>query len=118
MSSFRCPVCGEIKDNRVFGANICIECNSKQIKQEIYDKASRTESCSDFKEWSERDRATAFCEAFGRYVKEPNEKDIRTIMRIFHWATHADKGMSVTIRYAFEWANMKLHEEYNRWTRK
>lgn len=89
-----------------------------QHKQEIYDKARNTESCSDFKDWTGQDRATAFCEAFGRYVKEPNEKDIRTIMRIFYWATHADHGLSVTIRYAFEWANMKLHEEYKKWIRK
>ena len=90
---------------------ICRECYDKQRHQIILNKASESNEASFFKEWSSKDRTTAFFEAFGRYQKEPNERDLQTILQLRCWAAHADHGLSVTMSYIFDWAKFDIHNE-------
>lgn len=57
----------------------------------------------------------SFFEAFGRYVKEPNKRDIETVYYIWLWACHADHGLAKTIDYTLDWAKMDLYTEKKRW---
>ena len=77
-------------------------------KQDILNEASKSEDCTYFKEWSSKDRTTAFFEAFGRYVKEPNKRDFLTVYHIWLWSVHDDKALAETIRYTLKWANMTI----------
>lgn len=84
-------------------------------KSDILEKASQSDDCTFFKEWTSKDRTTAFFETFGRYVKEPNKRDFQTVYYIWLWAVHADKALVETIKYTFQWAKMTIHEEYRKW---
>ena len=110
-----CPRCGEEKYSWVVGTDICFDCYDKEKKQNIYDKACITEQAKDFKDWSSKDMTTAFFEAFGRYINEPNEKDIRIANRIFVWACHADQALASAISYTLKWAKMDWHTELSKW---
>lgn len=112
-----CNVCGKEKRSwsTYKGEHMCIECKDKLRKEDILNNASESDSPSFFKEWSNKDRATAFFEAFGRYVKEPNKRDFMTIMHIWYWAMHADHGLSTTISYTFKWTKFDLKVERARW---
>lgn len=112
-----CKVCGEFKHGWASykGERMCIECSEKLKKEDILNKATESDSPSFFKEWSNKDRATAFFEAFGRYMKEPNKRDFLTIMHIFYWANHADHGLSTTIGYTFKWAKFNVIAERKKW---
>lgn len=112
-----CNKCGDTKNSwtRYNGELICTDCAFKLKREELLNKASQSDSARFFKDWSSKDRTTAFFEAFGRYVKEPNKRDIVTIMNIQRWASHADHALSVSIGYTFKWANMDLHTEYKKW---
>ena len=112
-----CPICKEIKSGWTIrnGEEICCECSREIYNKEILDKASKSDNGRYFKEWSSKDRTTAFFEAFGRYVKEPNKRDIETVYHIWLWACHADHGLSKTISYTLKWAKMDLFTERDRW---
>jgi len=112
-----CPNCGESKYGWTthHGVHMCIDCASELRRKELLDKATESDSARYFKDWSSKDRTTAFYEAFGRYVKEPNKRDIITIMNIYLWACHDDHALSVSISYTFKWAKMNLHAEYKKW---
>lgn len=112
-----CKVCGESKYGwtRYKGEEMCTECADKLKKEDILNRASESDSAPFFKEWSCKDRATAFFEAFGRYQKAPNEIDFKTIMHIWYWASHADHGLSTTISYIFKWAKFNVNTERKKW---
>ena len=97
---------------------ICRECYDKQRNKIVLEKASESNEPSFFKEWSNKDRATAFFEAFGRYQKEPNERDLQTIMHLRCWAHHADHGLAQTISYVFKWAKFDYNAEIRKIQRK
>ena len=112
-----CRVCGESQWSWTTykGELMCTECANKLRKEDILNNASESDSPRFFKEWSNKDRTTAFFEAFGRYIKEPNKRDFQTIMHIWYWATHADHGLSTTIDYTFKWANFDINVERKKW---
>lgn len=99
------------------GERMCTDCAERLKNEEILNKASESDSSRFFKDWSSRDRTTAFFETFGRYIKNPSKKDITTIMNLWLWACHDDHGLVKTISYTFKWAKMELHTEYNKWIR-
>ena len=112
-----CPICNLAKNhwttyNREF---VCDECYQEMSKKEILDKASCSDDGRYFKDWSSKDRTTAFFEAFGRYVKEPNKRDIETVYHIWLWACHDDHALARTIDYTLKWAKMDLYTERERW---
>lgn len=108
-----CPICNQPKYSWTTrnGVQICMECYDSIEKKEILDKASESQTARFFKEWSSKDRTTAFFEAFTRYQKEPNKRDLDTIKHIFSWASHADHGLSKTISYVFNWTKFNLYKE-------
>ena len=112
-----CEVCGELKHGwaRYKGEEMCIECADTLKKEDILNRASESDSAPFFKDWSNKDRTTAFFEAFGRYQKEPNARDFKTIMHLWYWSIHADHGLSTTISYTFKWAKFNVNEERQRW---
>lgn len=112
-----CKVCGKHKNGWTTYKKeyMCIECADKKRKEDILNKASESDAPAFFKEWTNKERSTAFFEAFGRYMKEPNERDFITIMHIWYWATHADHGLSTTITYVFKWAKFDLRAERAKW---
>lgn len=112
-----CKVCGELKNGWTSykGEDMCIQCADKLRKEDILNKASESDSASFFKDWNNKDRATAFFEAFDRYRKEPNKRDFLTMQHIRYWAVHADHGLSTTISYVFKWAKFDLKVERERW---
>lgn len=112
-----CPECGEEKYG-FMSSGVCTDCYEKIETKRILDKASECDKASFFKDWSSKDRTTAFFEAFGRYVREPNERDIKTIMSLWLWACHADHALVKSIGYTFKWAKMDLRTEYHKWIRK
>lgn len=114
---FRCSVCKEMVRSYTMrdGKCVCTSCMSKMRKQDILEKASKSDDCAYFKEWTSKDRTTAFFESFGRYVKKPNKRDFMTVYHIWLWAVHDDKALAETIRYTFKWAKMTIHEEYAKW---
>lgn len=112
-----CPICNKesydwswYKDQEV-----CFDCSKRLEKEEILDNASKSDTPIYFKEWSSKDRTTAFFEAFGRYVKTPNARDIETVYYIWVWACHADHALTKTIDYTLKWAKMDLFTERERW---
>ena len=112
-----CPVCKKQKYGWTYrnGKMICIECNTRLSNEEILDKASKSDNGRYFKDWTSKDRTTAFFEAFGRYVKEPNKRDIETVYHIWLWACHDDHALTKTIDYTLKWAKMDLYTERERW---
>lgn len=113
----RCCICGRqtgavAKED---SAVLCIDCQRKQRHTAIAAKASEADDCSFFKDWTNKDRTTAFFEIFGSYVKKPNSKDFTTIKHIWNWAVHADKGLAEAIRYTMAWAGMSIAGETKRW---
>ena len=113
----RCPICNEIKNSWSIqdGQRICTDCRQAIAKQEIIDKAMQSTDSRYFKDWSSKDRTTAFFEVFGRYVKAPNAQDIEVVNHIWLWAVHADHALAKTISYTMQWAKMDLHTERKRW---
>ena len=67
-----CPICGEEKyDWTTYKKQrMCISCAIKIEKEDILEDASKSDAPYYFKEWKNKDRATAFFEAFGRYQKQ------------------------------------------------
>lgn len=112
-----CPICNEQKFawTTYNGKEVCYDCKKELSNKEILDKASQSDSGRYFKDWSSKDRTTAFFEAFGRYVKEPNKRDMETVYYIWLWACHADHALSKTIDYTMKWAKMDLRTERERW---
>lgn len=108
-----CPVCGKEKHSWTTYKKqpMCINCAQKLKKEDILNEASKADSALYFKDWSNKDRSTAFFEAFGRYQKEPNERDLQTILQLRCWAAHADHGLSVTMSYIFDWAKFDIYNE-------
>lgn len=87
----------------------------EERQQELMIRAKQTTDCTDFKDWTSKDRTTAFFEVFGRYVKNPNRQDFMTVYRIWLWAVHADKALAETIRYTLKWADMTIAQECKKW---
>lgn len=112
-----CNKCGKSSISfAVFhGEDMCSDCASKLRAEEVLNRASKTEDAKDFKGWTSKDMTTAFYEAFGRYVKGPNKEDMKTIVRIWLWACHAEHGVSTAISYAFKWAKLDMYTERKRW---
>ena len=112
-----CPVCKKQKCGWTYrnGEKICVECNTRISNEEILNKASKSDGGRYFKDWTSKDRTTAFFEAFGSYVKEPNKRDIETVYHIWLWACHADHALVKTIGYTLKWAKMDLYTERERW---
>lgn len=112
-----CPICKKPQSSWTSRNSkmICTDCDLELTNAEILEKASRSDGGRYFKEWSSKDRTTAFFEAFGRYVKEPNKRDIETVYHIWLWACHADGALARTIDYTLKWAKMDLYTETERW---
>jgi hypothetical protein len=112
-----CEICKQDIDCATIfeGKKICMDCHHKIRTERILTEASKSDDCSFFKTWSSKDRTTAFFEAFGRYVKEPNERDFNTIYYIWLWAVHDDKALVETISYTLKWAGLTIHGEHSRW---
>ena len=91
------------------------EKQKEKRKQELKESATKTTDCADFKDWTSKDRTTAFFEVFGEYVKNPNKQDFMTVHRIWCWACHADKALAETIRYTLKWAGTSIGQEYKKW---
>ena len=112
-----CSICNKPTNayTKSDGQIVCMECASNLKKQQILEQASKSDDSSYFKDWSSKDRTTAFFEAFGHYVKEPNKRDFDTVYHIWLWSVHDDKALAETIKYTLKWANMTIHNEYKRW---
>ena len=112
-----CPVCKKQKDcwTTYNGKLVCLDCWSALSNKDILDKASESDCSKYFEGWSSKDRTTAFFESFGRYVKEPNKRDIDTVYYIWLWACHDDHALVRTIDYTLKWAKMDLYTERERW---
>ena len=108
-----CPVCGKEKHGWTTykKQTMCMNCAQKLKKEDILNEASKADSALYFKDWSNQDRSTAFFEAFSRYQKEPNERDLQTILQLRCWAAHADHGLSATMGYIFDWAKFDIYNE-------
>ena len=67
-----CSICNKPTNayTKSDGQIVCMECASNLKKQQILEQASKSDDSSYFKDWSSKDRTTAFFEAFGHYVKE------------------------------------------------
>ena len=112
-----CKVCGKSHYSWIYhnGKGMCTDCANRLEREEILNKATESDSARFFKDWNSRDRTTAFFECFGRYVKEPNARDFKTIYHIWLWACHDDAALVRSIEYTFKWAKMSVHGEYIKW---
>lgn len=112
-----CQACGEPKYSWTIyrGEKICMDCADKLKKEEILNQGSSSDSPRFFKEWSNKDRATAFFEALGRYLQSPNGRDYQTIIHIWHWAAHADHALITTMNYTFKWVKFDINIEGAKW---
>ena len=82
---------------------ICEECDDRLEQERIVTALEEVKHPSDFKNWKMADMSEAFWMHLAIYKKCPNKKSLSIMKQAFHWAAHADHGLSNSFCHALEW---------------
>lgn len=77
---------------------------------EIEKRAEEIKKASDFVEWKHRDMSELFWICLGRYVKNPQKRDLDLMRMAYLWAVHDNHGLANSFSHAMKWAGVDLYE--------
>ena len=103
-----CEDCGAVTHTEYGNTFLCPACHKRRTEERLKKAAENVQMSSDFKSWKHEDLSELFWICLGRYVKQPNDKDLATMRRAYLWAVHDNHGLANSMHHALDWAGIKI----------
>lgn len=90
---------------------VCTDCAKRIRSEKIEAELKNVHRASDFSSWKKEDMSEAFWMHLIRFQKCPNKHSLSVMKTAFHWACHADHGLSNSFSNALNWCGIDLFEQ-------